>query len=149
MSVVLNTKQYQTVIAINGATTHCQYGNDLATAYTYNPYGLLTRIHSGNQILLATEELPDVDIKFFGNLSYATADSTILNYRYAYNNRGLITSRSENILNRQETFSYDYLDRLTTKQAYNPQSLIERQEKFKKQRIKYLERYLNKLKESA
>jgi len=44
--------------------------------------------------------------------SYAV-DSTILNYRYAYNNKALMTSRSESVINRLETYEYDKLDRLT------------------------------------
>ena len=39
-----------------------------------------------------------------------------------------------------------YYQMMTTKQAYNPQTLIEYQEKYKKRKIKHLENYLNKLK---
>jgi len=38
---------------------------------------------------------------------------------------------------------------MTDKTAYNPQSLIEYQEKYKKQKIKNLEKYLNKMKGAA
>ena len=39
--------------------------------------------------------------------------SSGLNYRYAYNNKGLMTSRSESVLNHLEKYNYDNLDRLT------------------------------------
>ena len=39
--------------------------------------------------------------------------SSGLNYRYAYDDKGLMTSRSESVINRKETFTYDKLDRLT------------------------------------
>ena len=40
-------------------------------------------------------------------------DSAILNYRYAYDTKGLMSSRSESVINRLETYKYDNLDRLT------------------------------------
>ena len=96
-----------------GQTTLCSFGNDLATHYTYNTYGLLTRINTGNQIAVAEKPvnyLEEVEILrgFFNS-----ADSTVLNYRYTYDNKGLMTSRSESINNYLETFTYDNLDRLT------------------------------------
>lgn len=42
-----------------------------------------------------------------------------------------------------------YYQMMTNKTAYNPQSLIEYQEKYKKQKIKNLEKYLNKMKGAA
>jgi len=42
-----------------------------------------------------------------------------------------------------------YYRMISTKEEYNPQSLIEFQEKYKKQKIRNLEKYLNKLKEVA
>jgi len=42
-----------------------------------------------------------------------------------------------------------YYRMMTTKQAYNPQSLIDYQEKYKEQKIRYLEKYLTKLKEAV
>jgi len=40
-------------------------------------------------------------------------DSNVLNYRYAYDKRGIITSRSESVINCKESYIYDPLDRLT------------------------------------
>jgi RHS repeat-associated protein len=40
-------------------------------------------------------------------------DSTILNYRYAYNTQGLMDLRSESVFNHSERFEYDNLDRLS------------------------------------
>jgi len=101
---------------IFNATTLCEYGNGLATVYTYNPLGLLTRIHTGNKLLIEDtngydEPEPGGDDIDRGAFNYA--DSTILNYRYAYNTKGLMVSRSENIINLMEEFEYDNLDRLT------------------------------------
>jgi len=42
-----------------------------------------------------------------------------------------------------------YYRMMTTKEKYNPQSLIDYQEKWRKRKIKNLEKYLNKLKEAA
>jgi len=93
-----------------GQTTLCSYGNELATDYTYNDYGLLTRINSGNKLVKAGEIIKwEEHSRGFFN----TADSTILNYRYAYDNKGLMSSRSESVVNRKELYSYDNLDRLT------------------------------------
>ena len=39
--------------------------------------------------------------------------SAFLNYRYAYNELGLISSRSESVKNLRESYTYDALDRLT------------------------------------
>jgi len=109
MCVVLNDKQYQT--AINCAPTLCDFGNDLATTYTYNPYGLLTSINTNKQ-------MPNLPIESNlknerGNDNSNPVNNSILNYSYAYNNRGLMTSRSESVINQFETFTYDNLDRLT------------------------------------
>ena len=95
--------------------TKCTYGNEVVTEYDYNPYGLLTRINTGKK-----------NYSFFhggggeakgliggGAEPGYWVDSTILNYRYAYNDKGLMSSRSERVIKRFETFQYDNLDRLT------------------------------------
>ena len=94
------------------APTLCEYGNGTATEYTYNEYGLLTRINTGkkNKAIIKRDDSNDFDEPRGG--SYVP-DSSILNYRYAYNNRGLMNFRSESVVNMQETFTYDNLDRLT------------------------------------
>jgi RHS repeat-associated protein len=92
------------------------YGLSVFSHYTYNPYGILTRINTGNKIL---ESVPGEDpiaedgTILRGAASFNSADSTILNYHYAYNTKGLMISRSERIMNQLETFTYDNLDRLT------------------------------------
>ena len=88
------------------ATTQCEYGNGVVAEYTFNDFGLLTRINTGNKFFLEERE------GLRGPILYRP-DSSILNYRYAYDTKGLISSRSERILNRLETFTYDNLDRLT------------------------------------
>jgi len=94
-----------------GALYSCEYGNGLATQYAYNPYGLITHINTGNMMFDITpgevcEEIIRGDIRPF------IVDSSILNYRYTYNDTGLMTSRSESIANRKEVYTYDNLDRL-------------------------------------
>ena len=98
-----------------GATTLCSYGNDLATVYTYNPHGLLTRIHTGNKILCSINDDPIFELPTTGKgvPNFCNADSTILNYRYTYNTKGLMSARSERVINYAENFFYDNLDRLT------------------------------------
>jgi len=91
--------------------TQCEYGNVLLTEYSYNNFGLLTRINTGNKVALSSTGLNER-----GGLSHVP-DSTILNYRYAYDTKGLMSSRSESVINRLETFNYDNLDRLTKNTA--------------------------------
>ena len=96
--------------------TQCEYGNEVVTEYEYNPYGLLTRIKTGKKntsIIIHDTIYYDKGTGYGHDVGY-TVDSTILNYRYNYNNRGLMNFRSESIVNRLETFTYDSLDRLTS-----------------------------------
>ena len=58
MFVAFNNIQLQNFYQVNdrnefNATTLCTYGNALVTHYSYNPYGLLTRINSGNELQIA------------------------------------------------------------------------------------------------
>jgi len=105
------------------APTCCEYGNRVITDYTYNQYGLLTRIKTGNKI---TGNMQDPggnrELGVNPSLPY-TVDSAILNYRYTYNDKGLMVSRSESVFKYFEQFGYDNLDRLTqitTSNAGNP-----------------------------
>ena len=94
-----------------GAPTTCEYGNDVATNYTYKSYGLLTHIQTGKKRkLIGGGHNPKGSIEDEG----FTVDSAFLNYRYGYNNLGLMSYRSESVVNRLETYLYDNLDRLTT-----------------------------------
>jgi len=104
-----------------GATKSCEYGNALATAYTYNPYGLLTHIKTGNKVYgLIAEEAPnrgdEVSIGLgLENETYMLpfeVDGSILKYNYTYDTLGLMISRAENIANHRENYTYDNLDRL-------------------------------------
>jgi len=98
------------------ALTYCEYGNGTATQYSYNDFGLITRIKTGNKTYssqgdttITIEEPNNVrDI-----ISTYTVDSAFLNYRYGYDNKGLMTYRSESVINRAEQYQYDQLDRLT------------------------------------
>jgi len=96
-----------------GAPTTCTFGKDLATSYTYNPCGLVTTIKSGIIVgeIAAEAELSMRGGEWGGSFSVVP---TILNYSYTYNNLGLISGRSEAITKRQESFTYDNLDRLTS-----------------------------------
>jgi RHS repeat-associated protein len=98
------------------APNKCEYGNELATEYTYNPYGLLTRIKTGNTYTVLADTLSaynDDELQTKGSHLLHYVDSTILNYRYAYDNKGLMSLRSESVLNCLEQYEYDHLDRLT------------------------------------
>jgi len=84
----------------------------VVTDYTYNLHGLLTRIKTGNKVALShggNDEKGGVNKPELGY----NVDSAFLNYRYAYDNKGLMISRSESVVNRLETYEYDNLDRLT------------------------------------
>ena len=87
----------------------CEYGNDLATAYDYNNYGLVTCINTGNMIYGLCEK-GGGEGTGLENGNYLGLDSTILNYRYAYDAKGLMSSRSES--GYLETYEYDNADRL-------------------------------------
>ncbi|MCL2435396.1 MAG: FG-GAP-like repeat-containing protein [Lentimicrobiaceae bacterium] len=98
----------------------CYFGNDMGTDYTYNAHGLLTRINTGNMITIGTIDPGDTAIIGPGETDFSGGpigiigvDSAILNYRYAYDDKGLMISRSENIIDRLEKYEYDNLDRLT------------------------------------
>ena len=111
--------------------TRCEYGNGIVTEYTYDTHGLLTRIKTGNKVPVVIGGgggvhsggiLPEGLANFDDNPNSTnspitepayTVDSAFLNYRYAYNDRGLIVSRSESVLKRLEKYEYDNLDRLT------------------------------------
>jgi RHS repeat-associated protein len=101
------------------APIFCEYGNETATYHTYNSSGLLTRIKTGNKteiLIIDSLIFEENDIAPEANrevLILIDIDSTILNYRYTYNEKGLMSSRSETVLNRKEVFTYDNLDRLT------------------------------------
>ena len=92
-------------------TTSCEYGNGVMTEYDYNTYSLLTRINTGKK---NTSFHHGGETKGIINPEPAYwVDSTILNYRYAYDEKGLMSSRSESVLSHKETYQYDNLDRLT------------------------------------
>ncbi|MCL2291138.1 MAG: hypothetical protein FWC34_10655 [Bacteroidetes bacterium] len=90
----------------------CEYGNGIVTDYTYNAHGLLTRIKTGNKVYGFDIGIDEPNYKGIPIAYPYTVDSAILNYRYAYNDKGLMISRSESVLNYSELFYYDDLDRL-------------------------------------
>ena len=96
---------------------YCEYGNGVATVYTCNPQGMVTHIQTGNQTdgvpIVFDEEDPGLEYRDgFTYSNVLAVDSAILNYRYAYDNKGLMVSRSESVLNLSEAYQYDNLDRL-------------------------------------
>jgi hypothetical protein len=94
------------------APKYCHYGNNVRTEYEYNSYGLLTHIQTGNKVKDGVVIGHDTAVRG-PSVPLDKADSAILNYSYAYNNKGLMNSRSESLINRFESFQYDNLDRLT------------------------------------
>jgi len=90
----------------------CIYGNLLGTTtdYTYNPYGLLTHIrtHDGSLPVIINPTIKRGD----NDLTY-TIGKNMVNYRYEYDPKGLMTLRVDSTINRWEKFTYDNLDRLT------------------------------------
>ncbi|MCL1851028.1 MAG: FG-GAP-like repeat-containing protein [Bacteroidetes bacterium] len=84
------------------------YGNNLETEYKYNEYGLLTGIKTGSKVINPQDTAVVVIVT-----KGIHKDSLIMNYNYAYNNRGVMTARADSVLNYSEEFTYDYLDRLT------------------------------------
>ena len=99
----------------------CQYGNEIATKYSYNSQGLVTCISAGNLSCSGGISLSDTSLAYppSGERGVSVSkqecwtDSSILYYQYTYNNLGLMTSRFESVKNRFEAFEYDSLDRLT------------------------------------
>ena len=93
--------------------TKCEYGNDVATEYSYNTNGLLTRINTGIK-KFGDPNNPGGNEKGGGIIISPeyTVDSSILNYRYGYDTKGLMVSRSERVINQLETYKYDNIDRV-------------------------------------
>jgi len=119
-----NNKVIYAVSTLNKfyAPVNCTYGNNTGTDYEYNEFGLVTRIQTGKQKkgqIIITPPNPKSSSKeeiFIGTNPTQPAyslDSTLLNYRYAYDTKGLMKSRSESVFDREETFTHDWLDRLT------------------------------------
>ena len=115
-----------------GQPTKCGYGNATATIYEYNAAGLLTRMFTGLKHygmtpnphdtlipLLFPADLDEVDdINGLDDMDVLTeapftVDSTIQNFRYAYDNMGRLTQRMQKN-SQYETFQYDNMDRLTS-----------------------------------
>ena len=92
--------------------TNCTYGNNkidgISTKYTYNAYGLITQIQTNIGAWTQPYE-PGIEI---GRGIIDKGSGLILDYNYNYDNKGLMISRSENIVNKFEEFTYDNLDRL-------------------------------------
>ncbi len=88
----------------------CILGNKTGISYSYNAYGMVTNISSGD---LDSNPIPDeTKGDEIGDLSYSIGDQ----YRalnYVHNSKGLIVSREDTRLNQYETYTYDNLDRLT------------------------------------
>jgi RHS repeat-associated protein len=117
-----DNKVIYSVSALNKfyAPVNCTYGNNTGTEYEYNDYGVVTRIQTGKQFLSQINPPPpnpkfsqkeEIPISILP-IDYSL-DSALLNYRYAYDVKGVMTSRSESVFNRKEVFTHDNLDRLT------------------------------------
>jgi transposase len=78
--------------------------------------------------------------------SLCNKKSTLANY---YRSLAPKIGRQKALVALARKIAVIYYRMMTTKQSYNPQYLIENQEKHKELKIKRLEKYLNKLKESA
>jgi len=110
------------------ALTNCDFGNDVRTDYSYNPYGLLTQIKTGKKLYYTEPPIPqeDEEISRNGNL-YLGTDSSIVNYCYAYDNLGLMNYRLERRLNMLEQYEYDKYDRLTKISSGTVNTVYDRQ----------------------
>jgi len=115
-----NNQSIYTIYKLNKfyAPLSCTYGNSTGTNYEYNEFGLVTRIQTGimssSLIIGDVNHRASAEIITVGGMQLGyNLDSTLLNYRYAYDSKGLMCSRSESIFNRKEIFTYDKVDRLT------------------------------------
>ena len=96
------------------APRKCAYGNGVTTDYTYNPYGWVTRIHTHYPIFDNKEPPPGGRVMgIAGVIEDEMLHNCILDYKYTYNNEGLMSLRTEEIINHSEAYTYDKLDRLT------------------------------------
>lgn len=87
----------------------CRLGNGTGVQYTYNDYGMLTGIKNGDI------QSSDINVNGIGVSDPVTVYTVGNQYRqltYTYNNRGLITSRSDSNVSQSESYKYDNLDRL-------------------------------------
>ena len=89
--------------------TKCIYGNNnripIVTQYNYNDFGMVTGIKTTS------------GVQSTGGGTGGTFDDrgngVVMNYVYGYNEKGLMTSRTDNTVNQNESYVYDNLDRLT------------------------------------
>lgn len=118
-----NSKLLYKVYSYNkfGQPTRCGYGNDLASDLVYNTNGLLERILTGNKhdinpikpFMTDGFEVDGLLDPTEPDETLFDIDSTVQNLRYAYDNMGRLSQRSQKN-NQYEAFTYDNLDRLTS-----------------------------------
>ena len=89
----------------------CRYGNNTATLYTYNSYGMLTGIRNG--YMESSVNALGADPVGSAPPAYIVG-SQYRNLTYTYDNKGRITGRQDSKVNQYETYTYDNMDRLTS-----------------------------------
>jgi len=99
--------------------TNVTYGSSrimpIATQYKYNDFGMITGIKTTVGMQIDT-------IDPWGGTGGTFDDrgnGTVMNYVYGYNEKGLMTSRTDNTVNQNENYSYDNLDRLIKNTYYD------------------------------
>jgi len=99
--------------------TNVTYGSSrimpIATQYKYNDFGIITGI-------ITTVGMQSDTIDPWGGTGGTFDDrgnGTVMNYVYGYNEKGLMTSRTDNTVNQNESYVYDNLDRLTKNTYYD------------------------------
>jgi len=95
------------------------YGNSrimpISTQYNYNDFGMITGIKT-------TVGMQSDTIDPWGGTGGTFEDrgnGIVMNYVYGYNEKGLMTSRTDNTVNQNESYVYDNLDRLTKNTYYD------------------------------
>jgi len=98
-----------------GQPTRCWFGNETGVEYTYDLWGLTTKIQYGHKELVGFRNDPGGDPPpiIFDDFSYYVGNQYSV-LQYTYDDNGFITRKRDTKTSQQEDFSYDDLGRLTS-----------------------------------
>ena len=98
-----------------GQPTRCWFGNNTGVEYTYDLWGLTTKIQYGYKELMGFRNDPGGDPPpfIFDDFSYYVGNQYSV-LQYTYDDNGFITRKRDTKTSQQEDFSYDNLGRLAS-----------------------------------
>lgn len=129
-----------------GRTQNTIYPKGFGIKYEYNSYGYLYRVKNnasgsiywkantlnakdeiteqqyGNNAII--QKVYNSNTDFLTSITTSISSTTIQNFSYSYNNIGSPLSRQDNVINKQEVFEYDNLNRLTKTRILGLDSVV-------------------------